>query len=214
MVERLLPLAARAAADEVQALTDRGADPTRALARLRSLRRRHPTVVVETVAGKLYEAQVHALQALYNAEVLRAEADPGAWAAWKLAAEAFVLAEDPWQEAYAWWRAAEASPHDRAARDAALRRAHALAVDLEAAPLLADIEALARTARVSLATVEHDGTAATLPGLTRREREIMAYVVAGQTYREIASELFVSEKTVSVHISNMLRKTGTSSRIE
>src|SRR5829696_4572608 len=203
MVERLLPLAARAAADEVQALTDRGADPTRALARLRSLRRRHPTVVVETVAGKLY-----------NAEVLRAEADPGAWAAWKLAAEAFVLAEDPWQEAYAWWRAAEASPHDRAARDAALRRAHALAVDLEAAPLLADIEALARTARVSLATVEHDGTAATLPGLTRREREIMAYVVAGQTYREIASELFVSEKTVSVHISNMLRKTGTSSRIE
>jgi len=214
MVERLIPLAARAASDEVQALTDRGADPARALAQLRDLRRRYPEVVAETVPGELHQAQVRALQALYDAEVLRGEADPGAATGWRLAAEACAQAEDPWEEAYAWWRAAEASAHDRQARDRALRRAHALAADLEAAPLLADIESLARTARVSLATVEHDATAATLPGLTRREREILAHVVAGRTYREIASELFVSEKTVSVHISNMLRKTGMSSRIE
>jgi DNA-binding NarL/FixJ family response regulator len=41
-----------------------------------------------------------------------------------------------------------------------------------------------------------------------------SHVAAGRTYREIARTLVVSEKTVSVHISNMLRKTGTANRIE
>ncbi len=130
-----------------------------------------------------------------------------------MAAEACAEGEIRWDEAYAWWRAAEAA-QERPARDAALRRAYALAVDLEAAPLLADIESLAGTARVSLDPIGHGEAAASLPGLTRREREILTYVVAGRTYGEIATELYVSEKTVSVHISNMLRKTGTSSRIE
>jgi DNA-binding CsgD family transcriptional regulator/tetratricopeptide (TPR) repeat protein len=214
LIEHLIPLAARAAANEVRALTDRGADPTQALARLRDLRRRYPKVVIEPASGRLYDALVLALQAEYDAEVMRAEADPGAATAWKLAAEAFVPAEDPWEEAYAWWRAAEASGYDRAARHAALRRAHALALDLEARPLLADIESLARTARVSLDTVKPAEPTASLPGLTRREREILAHVLAGRTYGEIARELYISEKTVSVHISNMLRKTGTSSRVE
>jgi DNA-binding NarL/FixJ family response regulator len=56
--------------------------------------------------------------------------------------------------------------------------------------------------------------AATLPGLTAREQEILSHVAAGRTYREIARTLVVSEKTVSAHISNMLRKTGTANRIE
>jgi DNA-binding CsgD family transcriptional regulator len=55
---------------------------------------------------------------------------------------------------------------------------------------------------------------AALPGLTPREREILTHVAAGHTYAEIARELVVSEKTVSVHISNMLRKTGTANRVE
>ena len=38
--------------------------------------------------------------------------------------------------------------------------------------------------------------------------------VSNRTYAEIATALFISEKTVSVHISNMLRKTGTRSRRE
>jgi len=57
-------------------------------------------------------------------------------------------------------------------------------------------------------------TALSLPTLTAREREVLAYVVAGRTYGEIARELVISEKTVSAHISNLLRKTGTSSRVE
>jgi DNA-binding NarL/FixJ family response regulator len=38
--------------------------------------------------------------------------------------------------------------------------------------------------------------------------------VAGRSYQEIAQSLFISEKTVSVHVSNLLRKTGTTSRVE
>jgi DNA-binding CsgD family transcriptional regulator len=38
--------------------------------------------------------------------------------------------------------------------------------------------------------------------------------VANRTYAEIAGALFISEKTVSVHVSNLLRKTQTSSRRE
>ena len=53
-----------------------------------------------------------------------------------------------------------------------------------------------------------------IPGLTAREREVLANVVAGRTYGEIAEALVLSEKPVSVHISNMLRKTGTASRVE
>ena len=53
-----------------------------------------------------------------------------------------------------------------------------------------------------------------LSSLTPREREILAHIVAGRTYAEIARALVVSEKTVSVHVSNMLRKTGTVNRVE
>ena len=43
---------------------------------------------------------------------------------------------------------------------------------------------------------------------------MLSHLVAGRTYSEIADALFISEKTVSVHVSNLLRKTGTSSRRE
>ncbi|HYS34951.1 MAG TPA: LuxR C-terminal-related transcriptional regulator, partial [Pseudonocardiaceae bacterium] len=53
-----------------------------------------------------------------------------------------------------------------------------------------------------------------IPGLTARENEILRHVVAGHTYREIARALVISEKTVSAHISNLLRKTSTTNRAE
>jgi DNA-binding NarL/FixJ family response regulator len=54
----------------------------------------------------------------------------------------------------------------------------------------------------------------TLPGLTPREREVLSHIVAGRTYGEIASELVASERTVSVHVSHLLHKTGTTNRVE
>jgi len=53
-----------------------------------------------------------------------------------------------------------------------------------------------------------------VPGLTARDQEVLVHIVAGRTYAEIAGALVVSEKTVSTHVSNMLRKTGSANRLE
>ena len=44
--------------------------------------------------------------------------------------------------------------------------------------------------------------------------EVLALVAAGRTNRQIGEELFVSEKTASVHVSNILRKLGVTSRVD
>ena len=53
-----------------------------------------------------------------------------------------------------------------------------------------------------------------LATLTTREREVLSHLVAGRTNLEIARDLFISDKTVSVHVTNVLRKTGTPNRVE
>ncbi|MBA2465704.1 MAG: response regulator transcription factor, partial [Nocardioidaceae bacterium] len=74
-----------------------------------------------------------------------------------------------------------------------------------AKPLLAELTTLgstaqpARTADVSL---------------TPRESEILALVAQGRTNGEIGKQLFISTKTVSVHVSNILGKLAASSRTE
>jgi DNA-binding CsgD family transcriptional regulator len=187
---------------------------------LSSLYGRYPGVIADRQGyGPMYQLQLRAMQALYDAEVLRGQADPGASTAWRHAAEACRDAELAWDEAYARRRAAEALLQDRATRRQGvveLRRAHELATDLEAAPLLVELRALARTARVPLTdprTVPAEMVTG-IPGLTTREREILVHLFAGRTYSEIARELVISEKTVSVHISHLLHKTGTANRVQ
>jgi DNA-binding NarL/FixJ family response regulator len=51
-------------------------------------------------------------------------------------------------------------------------------------------------------------------GLTRRELEVLARIVAGKTDQSIADELFVSYRTVTTHVTNILNKLGASSRTE
>ncbi|MFC7742596.1 response regulator transcription factor [Nocardiopsis composta] len=51
-------------------------------------------------------------------------------------------------------------------------------------------------------------------GLTAREREVLRLVAAGRSNRRIAEELFISPKTASVHVSNILAKLGASNRGE
>jgi DNA-binding NarL/FixJ family response regulator len=51
-------------------------------------------------------------------------------------------------------------------------------------------------------------------GLTAREAEIFSLVGQGKTNAEIGAELFISTKTASVHVSNILRKLGVKSRIQ
>jgi len=57
--------------------------------------------------------------------------------------------------------------------------------------------------------------AATQPlPITDREREVLALVALGRTNRQIAESLFISAKTASVHVSNILTKLGVSNRGE
>jgi DNA-binding CsgD family transcriptional regulator len=71
---------------------------------------------------------------------------------------------------------------------------------LAAVPDLARVEALSGK------------VAAGAGGLTARELEVLRLVAAGETNKGIATELFVSERTVDRHMSNILAKLGVSSR--
>ena len=89
-------------------------------------------------------------------------------------------------------------------------------------PLLGEIDALARRARLALAepgraaepAPEADESPAAQLGLTPREHEVLLLVAAGRTNREIGAELFMSEKTASVHVSRILAKLGVGGRVE
>ena len=219
LLEHLLPLAARALANEAQAVRDRGQDPEPVLAAVRELHAEYPKIPLEVGPGPAHAAGVIAMQAMYEAELARANHRSAVTASWQRAAEASAEASLAWDEAYCWWRAADAAFRSAVTSETSrtfLRRAHRLAAELAATPLLNEISALAQEARVSLSPSPsaQTGTSTPLPQLTQREKQILDLVVAGLTYAEIAHELFISEKTVSAHISHMLRKTDTSSRIE
>jgi DNA-binding CsgD family transcriptional regulator len=51
-------------------------------------------------------------------------------------------------------------------------------------------------------------------GLSRREREVLRLVSVGHTNREIARDLFLSPRTVDMHVRNILRKLSCRSRVE
>jgi DNA-binding NarL/FixJ family response regulator len=119
------------------------------------------------------------------------------------------------------WRWAQALLSEGAARSAVaepLRQAHSFALQMGAAPLVTETESLALAARINLAEPgsppESSGQHSVLAPLTTREREVLSHLVAGRTNAEIARDLFISDKTVSVHVTNVLRKTGTHNRID
>ena len=50
--------------------------------------------------------------------------------------------------------------------------------------------------------------------LTKREKEIFTLLIQSYTTKEIAKQLYISEKTVRNHISNVIQKLGVESRIQ
>ena len=58
------------------------------------------------------------------------------------------------------------------------------------------------------------GSPGVLASLTAREREVLRLVAAGRSNGEIGTELFISTKTASVHVSNILAKLGVGARGE
>ena len=157
-----------------------------------------------------------------EAEWLRATGEP-AGAAWALAAERWTELSEPFLQAYARWREAEAvlaERGERARATAAAREAHRIATSLGAAPLLLELDALARRARLEVeeavapAAVAGNERPEAALGLTPREFEVLLLVADGRTNRQIAETLFITEKTAGHHVSNLLGKLGVASRVE
>jgi len=165
-----------------------------------------------------------AYRAITVAEARRCRGSAGQALAWERAASCCQTIGFRWFEAMSDWRWAQALLSDGATRMRVaepLRQAHAIALELAAAPLVEETVLLARLARIKLD--EPDGSPprhddpdlpAALATLTSREREVLSHLVAGRTNSEIARDLSISDKTVSVHVTNVLRKTGTASRVE
>ncbi|MEU1401094.1 AAA family ATPase [Streptomyces sp. NPDC005728] len=99
-----------------------------------------------------------------------------------------------------------------------LRLAGAVAGHLGARPLADAVARLAQRARLPLAHAPRQARTPADPaeslGLTSRERDVLRLVSAGRTNRQIAEELFISPKTASVHVSNILSKLGVAGRGE
>jgi DNA-binding CsgD family transcriptional regulator len=188
--------------------------------------------------------------------------DPARWAD---LADRWHRIGDPYREARARWRQAEAilggaiaGANGRDRTDARLVRADArepllaavsLALGLRARPLLRRLRELAGRALIALppevdALLEEPAPAPSVPlaqvqpgpvqeaapapspvvarppqssdtfGLSKRELEVLRLIAQGRTNREIGDRLFISQKTVGVHVGNILAKLGVSGRVE
>jgi len=164
-----------------------------------------------TPAARAYQALAHA----ERARVAGTTADwPGAVAAARASRDQYLVA-------YALLRQAQDAygQGDRDAAAPALEEAAGIAAETGAAPLLDEARALARRARLRLpgpgpdsATAEPAGVDSL--GLTERELEVLSLLAAGRSNPQIADELFISPKTASVHVSNIIGKLNVSSRGE
>ena len=153
-----------------------------------------------------------ALRMLSRAEATRLQQSDAA--AWSAAASAWRTLGDPFHVAYCRFREAEAllaDRHDRRPATEALTDAWQSACRLGAAALAARCKHLAERARIAVDDPSRPGAtprqrAASDLGLTAREVEVLELLAGDRTDRQIADELFISKKTASVHVSNILRK--------
>jgi DNA-binding NarL/FixJ family response regulator len=212
----LLSLAMRIEAERAIRARDEGANvPADVESRVEDLLRDAESLATATPRN-------HGHLALLNAEHarLRGVDETTAWAAAVSAArqmrQAFVVA-------YALLRHAETlvAVGDHAAAGAAATEAKTLGAGLGAAPLVAEVEALIRRARLrpgapaASKAASADETDATDPfGLTPREVEVLRLVADGCSNNQIAQQLFISRATASVHVSNILSKLGVSTRVQ
>jgi DNA-binding NarL/FixJ family response regulator len=147
-------------------------------------------------------------------------------AAWATAALAANELQHTHEAAYSRFRQAEAillSRGSRAAAQAAASEAYRMTTDLGATPLQREVERLAARSRLDLArrSVSSDGPSGAEPvgraspfRLTPREQDVLERLTLGRTNREIATDLFISEKTASVHVSNIKSKLDANGRAE
>jgi DNA-binding NarL/FixJ family response regulator len=122
----------------------------------------------------------------------------------------------PREEAYCLFREAEchADAKRREKASAAATAAREIAERLGAAPLVADVDSLLRRTRLSVAPAPRTPADDRPYGLTEREYEVLALLGTGATNRQIARKLFISDRTVGVHVSRVLHKLQVTNRAQ
>ncbi|WP_167112740.1 helix-turn-helix transcriptional regulator [Amycolatopsis viridis] len=160
------------------------------------------------------EARAWLARAEASASGLEGPADPSLWAA---AVAAFDYGA-VYEQAICRWHHAEAllaGPGDAGPAAKELLAAHEVADRLGAGPLRTAIRELARRARIEIPGTEPKAAPrTTIDPLTGRERAVLERVALGRTNKQVGEELYISEKTVSVHLSRVMAKLGASRRAE
>ena len=155
-----------------------------------------------------------ALRAALGAEVRAATTEPADAPAWRAAAEAWRASGRRWEEA--WARLAEATAsfaaRDTAAGREALELVLGTADALRSDPLRAHAAELARRARLRLGRPTRVPAFPDAP--TGRELEVLELLAEGLTNPQIAERLFLSPKTVGIHVSRLLGKLASHTRGE
>jgi DNA-binding CsgD family transcriptional regulator/tetratricopeptide (TPR) repeat protein len=215
----LFTAGAAAAADSVAIAYARGDDEGRRSAErdLHILEGLVETFVPSPFTQSLDGGREVADEAQWKAELSRAAlaSDPLLWTA---AAEHWEAQARPHRAAYCWWRCAQAKvalgvPVPEIA--SAIHRAYELSVEMQ--PLRGAIIEIAGPSHISLTTRPVAAPRRTLSPpvpLTERELEVLSHIAAGRSNGQIAADLFISPKTVSVHVSNLLRKIGVENRVQ
>ena len=217
---RLVPGAEPALRDRAVALVDELARRAREIGELRPAVEKASRPKFERSAAESLEdtsRETWAWTSRLEAEVLRlrrtVELDdpPGAdelVEAWRVSTAAFERYGHVFETARSRARLAAAlrgAGDDAGSRDAA-EQAREVAVRLEAKPLLIELDEVRPGAGSGGARASHD--------LTPRELEVLALLSRGLTNGQIGKQLYISTKTVSVHVSNLLAKLGASGRTE
>ncbi|MDX6200871.1 MAG: hypothetical protein QOJ83_371 [Frankiales bacterium] len=158
---------------------------------------------------------------LAGAERARATTPGPSVAVWEAAMSSAEETGDRWLQLYVRLRLAYATAEagDRTAAAGHVRTILAAAASVGARPIHDQARDLADRARLPVA----EPVAAAAPaaeqadafaafGLTQRERVVLSHVAAGSSNGEIAAALFISPKTASVHVSNILPTLGVRGR--
>jgi DNA-binding CsgD family transcriptional regulator/tetratricopeptide (TPR) repeat protein len=217
---RICDIGLRASADAVQRAHDQRANPSE-LAAIQATGQQLLSRARESLAqlsGNLSLARAHTAGCEAEFTRVQLRSDPQRWAT---LAAAWDAISGPYEAAYARWRQAEALLAAKAPGAASvLRQAYQGTVDLGELLLRSEIEGLAKRARIDLQPPSVQPTSPTSRreakplGLTPREQDVLQRLLDGRTNRQIARALFITEKTASVHVSNIMAKLGAANRSE
>ncbi|MFD6178360.1 MULTISPECIES: helix-turn-helix transcriptional regulator [unclassified Isoptericola] len=191
--------------DAARALLERG-DELLAVAQ-ETARRGRPRGGTLGPEGRGWLRRAAAEHSRLRAALTDAPADPGLWEE-TVKEFGFGYRYEVARSRFRWAQALRASG-DVPAAEVEAAEALGEALDMGAAPLADAIHAWGRRARVPL-----PGARRTTSVLTEREEEVLTLVAQGLSNRQIGERLYISTKTVSVHVSNLLAKLGVSGRAE